>query len=113
MGTIAPAQRTFLPAGPVLVATQLPDSNPVKKSALDYIGKYEKAHGAGSGILVVGGDHRHHVEDGHGIGRLAVRPELLPGREIPYEIGPRRKGCRGKRQQRDEKAGQPAHRTLH
>jgi branched-chain amino acid transport system substrate-binding protein len=39
---------TFLPAGPVLVATQLPDSNPVKKSALDYIGKYEKAHGAGS-----------------------------------------------------------------
>jgi len=39
---------TLLPAGPVLVAAQLPDSNPVKKSALDYIGKYEKAHGPGS-----------------------------------------------------------------
>ena len=39
---------TFLPAGPVLVADQLPDSNPVKKSALDYIAKYEAAHGKGS-----------------------------------------------------------------
>jgi branched-chain amino acid transport system substrate-binding protein len=39
---------TFLPAGPVLVAAQLPDSNPVKKSALEYITKYEKAYGAGS-----------------------------------------------------------------
>ncbi|WP_407279529.1 ABC transporter substrate-binding protein [Aromatoleum evansii] len=39
---------TFLPAGPVLVADQLPDSNPVKKSALEYISKYEAAHGKGS-----------------------------------------------------------------
>ncbi|HMM54087.1 MAG TPA: ABC transporter substrate-binding protein [Candidatus Desulfobacillus sp.] len=39
---------TYLPAGPVLVAAQLPDSNPVKKSALEYINKYEKAHGPGS-----------------------------------------------------------------
>jgi len=39
---------TFLPAGPVLVAAQLPDSNPVKKVALDYVKKYEAAHGAGS-----------------------------------------------------------------
>ncbi|QDF95400.1 branched-chain amino acid ABC transporter substrate-binding protein [Azoarcus sp. DD4] len=39
---------TFLPAGPVLVAAQLPDSNPVKKAALEYIGKYEAAHGKGS-----------------------------------------------------------------
>jgi len=39
---------TFLPAGPVLVAAQLPDSNPVKKSALEYIKKYEAANGAGS-----------------------------------------------------------------
>lgn len=39
---------TFLPAGPMLVAAQLPDSNPVKKSALEYVGKYEKVHGAGS-----------------------------------------------------------------
>jgi branched-chain amino acid transport system substrate-binding protein len=39
---------TFLPAGPVLVAAQLPDDNPVKKSALDYIKAYEGAHGPGS-----------------------------------------------------------------
>ena len=39
---------TFLPAGPVLVADQLPDSNPVKKSAMEYIAKYEAAHGKGS-----------------------------------------------------------------
>ena len=39
---------TLLPAGPVLVAAQLPDSNPVKKTALDYIKKYEGAHGPGS-----------------------------------------------------------------
>jgi branched-chain amino acid transport system substrate-binding protein len=39
---------TLLPAGPVLVATQLPDSHPVKKSALNYIEKYEAANGKGS-----------------------------------------------------------------
>ncbi|KON81791.1 ABC transporter substrate-binding protein [Azoarcus sp. PA01] len=39
---------TFLPAGPVLVASQLDDSNPVKKSATEYITKYEAAHGKGS-----------------------------------------------------------------
>ncbi|AZY48577.1 ABC transporter substrate-binding protein [Bordetella avium] len=38
----------LLPAGPLLVAAQLPDSNPVKKSALEYVGAYEKAHGEGS-----------------------------------------------------------------
>ncbi len=39
---------TVLPAGAVLVAAQLPDSNPVKKSALEYVNKYEAAHGKGS-----------------------------------------------------------------
>ncbi|MCK0505933.1 ABC transporter substrate-binding protein [Aromatoleum anaerobium] len=39
---------TLLPAGPVLVASQLADSNPVKKSAIEYITKYEAAHGKGS-----------------------------------------------------------------
>ncbi len=39
---------TILPAGPVLVAAQLPDSNPIKAVALDYVGKYEAANGAGS-----------------------------------------------------------------
>jgi branched-chain amino acid transport system substrate-binding protein len=39
---------TFLPAGPVLVAGQLPDSNPIKKVAMDYTGRYEAAQGKGS-----------------------------------------------------------------
>ena len=39
---------TFLPAGPVLVADQLPASNPVKKSALAYVSAYEGAYGKGS-----------------------------------------------------------------
>lgn len=39
---------TFLPAGPVLVADQLPDDNPVKASAMAYIKAYESAHGEGS-----------------------------------------------------------------
>ena len=39
---------TFLPAGPVLVSDQLPNDNPVKKSAITYVNAYEKAHGKGS-----------------------------------------------------------------
>jgi len=39
---------TFLPAGPVLVAAQLPNSNPIKKVALDYVTKYEAMHGKGT-----------------------------------------------------------------
>lgn len=36
---------TFLPAGPLLVAEQLPDTNPVKKPAITYKTAYEKAFG--------------------------------------------------------------------
>jgi branched-chain amino acid transport system substrate-binding protein len=39
---------TFLPAGPVLVAAQLPADNPVKKSALAYVSAYEAANGKGT-----------------------------------------------------------------
>ncbi len=38
----------FLPVGPMVVAGQLPNDNPVKKSALEYVSKYEAAHGKGS-----------------------------------------------------------------
>jgi branched-chain amino acid transport system substrate-binding protein len=41
-------ESTFLPAGPVLVADQLPASHPVKKSALAYVAAYEAAYGKGS-----------------------------------------------------------------
>ena len=39
---------TLLPSGPVLVAAQLPATHPVKKSAMDYVTKYEAMYGKGS-----------------------------------------------------------------
>ena len=38
----------YLPVGPMVVAEQLPNDNPVKKVALDYVKKYEAANGKGS-----------------------------------------------------------------
>jgi branched-chain amino acid transport system substrate-binding protein len=39
---------TILPAGPMLVANQLPADHPVRKSALDYVNAYEAKFGKGS-----------------------------------------------------------------
>jgi branched-chain amino acid transport system substrate-binding protein len=39
---------TFVAAGPVIVPSQLPDSHPSKKVALDFVAKYDKAYGAGT-----------------------------------------------------------------
>jgi len=39
---------TVLPTGPILVAAQLPDSNPIKAVALDYVHRYEATNGTGS-----------------------------------------------------------------
>ena len=39
---------TLLPAGPMLVYEQLPDSNPIKKVAAEYITQYEKRFGTRS-----------------------------------------------------------------
>lgn len=39
---------TFVPAGPVLVAEQLPDGHPAKKPALEFIEKYEALPDAGA-----------------------------------------------------------------
>jgi branched-chain amino acid transport system substrate-binding protein len=38
----------FLPLGPMVIANQLPNDNPVKKSALEYVNKYEAVYGKGS-----------------------------------------------------------------
>jgi branched-chain amino acid transport system substrate-binding protein len=38
----------LLPSGPVLVAEQLPAGHPVKKSAQDYVARYEAMYGKGS-----------------------------------------------------------------
>ena len=39
---------TVLPAGPILVASQLPDDNPVKALAREYVQQYEAAYGPGT-----------------------------------------------------------------
>jgi branched-chain amino acid transport system substrate-binding protein len=52
---------TYLPAGPVLVAAQLPATNPVRASALEYVTAYEKAYGKGS-VSTFGG---HAWDAGH------------------------------------------------
>lgn len=39
---------TLLPVGPVQMARDLPDSHPVKASALEYVDAYEAVHGPGS-----------------------------------------------------------------
>ena len=39
---------TILPSGPILVASQLPDSNPIKAVASDYVRRYDAANGPGS-----------------------------------------------------------------
>jgi branched-chain amino acid transport system substrate-binding protein len=44
----ADGEGTLLPAGPVLVATQLPAGHPVRKTALDYVAAYEAKYGKGS-----------------------------------------------------------------
>jgi branched-chain amino acid transport system substrate-binding protein len=38
----------YVPTSPVIVASQLPDSHPAKRQALQYIKLYESAHGGGS-----------------------------------------------------------------
>ncbi len=42
---------TLMTVAPVLVAEQLPDANPVKKPALDYVTKFEGAYGANTRSL--------------------------------------------------------------
>ncbi len=39
---------TFVVSGPALIPDQLPDSNPSKKVALDFVAKYDKVYGAGA-----------------------------------------------------------------
>jgi branched-chain amino acid transport system substrate-binding protein len=39
---------TFVVSGPAVVAEQLPDSHPSKKTAMDFVTRYEKANGPGS-----------------------------------------------------------------
>ena len=62
---------TLLPAGPVLVAAQLPAGHPVKKSAMEYIAKYEAMYGKGS-VSTFGG----HAWDAGQLMQVAVANAL-------------------------------------
>lgn len=66
---------TLLPAGPLLVAEQLPDANPVKKSALAYKSAYEKAYGVGS-VSTFGG----HAWDAGALLAAAIPQALKQGK---------------------------------
>ena len=77
---------TWLPAGPLLVAEQLPDANPVKKSALTYKAAYEKAYGVGS-VSTFGG----HAWDSGLLLAAAVPQALKQGKPGTKEF---RKGLR-------------------
>jgi branched-chain amino acid transport system substrate-binding protein len=61
----------LLPSGPVLVAAQLPASNPVKKSSMEYIAKYETMYGKGS-VSTFGG----HAWDAGKLMEVAVAAAL-------------------------------------
>ncbi|MEC5215153.1 branched-chain amino acid transport system substrate-binding protein [Actimicrobium sp. GrIS 1.19] len=62
---------TWLPAGPLLVAEQLDNANPVRQSALAYKAAYEKMYGAGT-VSTFGG----HAWDA-GLLLAAAAPEAL------------------------------------
>ncbi len=47
-------ENTHLPASPLLVASQLPDSHPAKKVGLDYIKRFEATYGTGT-VTAFGG----------------------------------------------------------
>jgi branched-chain amino acid transport system substrate-binding protein len=70
---------TILPIGPMLVYEQLPDSNPVKAPAKQYISKYEAKYGAGSRSTFGG-----HAWDAH----------LLLSRAIPEALKKAKPGTR-------------------
>jgi branched-chain amino acid transport system substrate-binding protein len=62
---------TILPAGPMLVVEQLPESNALKKSAAEYVGKYEAKYGPGSRSTFGG-----HAWDAYALLQHAI-PEAL------------------------------------
>jgi len=45
---------TWVPVGPMVVAQQLPDSHPVKKSALEYVRAYDAKFGKDSAVAFGG-----------------------------------------------------------
>ncbi|WP_342621027.1 ABC transporter substrate-binding protein [Rhodoferax sp. GW822-FHT02A01] len=59
---------TYVVSGPVIAPAQLPDSNPSKKFALDFVAKYDGAYGAGS----------HNQFAGHAYDTVLVLEKAVP-----------------------------------
>jgi branched-chain amino acid transport system substrate-binding protein len=59
---------TYVVSGPVIAPAQLPDSNPSKKFALDFVAKYDGAYGAGS----------HNQFAGHSYDTVLVLEKAVP-----------------------------------
>jgi branched-chain amino acid transport system substrate-binding protein len=59
---------TFVVSGPAVVGDLLPDSNPSKKLAMDFVAKYDKAYGAGT----------HNQFAGHAYDALIVLEKAVP-----------------------------------
>jgi branched-chain amino acid transport system substrate-binding protein len=91
---------TFLPAGPVLVASQLPDSNVLRGIGLMYTTKYEQAYGKGSvstfgahawdaGLVLQAAAYKalRSAEPGTREFRLALRDALEQLKEVPGAHG--------------------------
>lgn len=70
----------FLATPPVLVAEQLPDDNPIKKVAVDYLATYEKAYGANSRSLFGATAWDAYLIARHGI-ETALKAGGKPGNE--------------------------------
>lgn len=63
------AEGTYVVSGPAVIAEQLPDSHPSKTLAIDFVQKFEQAHGAGNRNQFAG----------HAYDALIVLEKVLPG----------------------------------
>ena len=89
----ASVEGLLAPTGPVIVAEQLPDSNPIKKVAMDFRAAYLKANGAPANdafsaysfdawIVLLEAASRAKGEPGTAQYRVALRDALVSGKEV-------------------------------
>lgn len=89
----ASVEGILVPTGPVIVAEQLPDSNPIKKVSMDFRAAYLKANGTPANdafsaysfdawILLLEAASRAKGEPGTAQYRLALRNALVSGKEV-------------------------------
>ncbi|MFC5606766.1 ABC transporter substrate-binding protein [Variovorax soli] len=89
----ASVEGLLAPTGPVIVAEQLPDSNPMKKVAMDFRAAYQKANGAAptdafsaysfdGWLLMLDAASRAKGEPGTPAYRVALRDAIVSTREL-------------------------------